>query len=110
MAFDNNRNNSPRQTFSGNWTCSKCGAAITELPFEPREDRLGELACFDCFKKDRPRNDFRSGGRNNSGPREMFEGNWTCSDCGKEITKLPFQPDPARVGGLKCLDCHKNSR
>jgi CxxC-x17-CxxC domain-containing protein len=23
--------------FSGNWTCSSCGASITELPFEPRD-------------------------------------------------------------------------
>ena len=25
-------------------------------------------------------------------PREMIKGNWKCSDCGAEITELPFEP------------------
>lgn len=104
MAFNDN----PRQKFTGNWTCSKCGASITELPFEPRADRINELSCFDCFKKTRPQNNFRR--NNNSGPRQKFQGDWTCSSCGGKITELPFEPDPARISNLKCFDCHKNSR
>lgn len=42
--------------------------------------------------------------------KKMFEGNWKCSGCGASITKLPFEPDPARVGALKCLECHKASQ
>jgi len=26
----------------------------------------------------------------------MFHGHWTCADCGKEITELPFEPSPDR--------------
>jgi len=44
---------------------------------------------------------------NNLGDRVMHEGNWKCSGCGAAITKLPFKPDPERLGGLKCLDCFK---
>jgi CxxC-x17-CxxC domain-containing protein len=42
--------------------------------------------------------------------RQMFEGNWKCSGCGTEITRLPFQPDPTREGGLLCRDCHRSKR
>ncbi|PIP03869.1 MAG: hypothetical protein COZ49_00155 [Candidatus Yonathbacteria bacterium CG_4_10_14_3_um_filter_47_65] len=43
-------------------------------------------------------------------PRQMFQGNWKCGECGGAITELPFQPDPERTGSLKCGDCHRNSR
>ena len=43
-------------------------------------------------------------------PRQMFSGNWKCSECGKEITELPFQPDENRLNQLKCRDCHQKSR
>ncbi len=43
-------------------------------------------------------------------PRPMFEGNWTCSKCSGAITKLPFEPDPARLGQLLCRDCHREKR
>lgn len=33
----------------GNWKCSKCGAAITELPFIPRSEN--GLTCRDCYFK-----------------------------------------------------------
>ncbi|MFH1412862.1 MAG: CxxC-x17-CxxC domain-containing protein [bacterium] len=33
----------------GNWTCSQCGATITELPFEPDGER--PLFCRDCHKQ-----------------------------------------------------------
>ncbi|MDD2548428.1 MAG: hypothetical protein PHO04_03070 [Candidatus Pacebacteria bacterium] len=35
--------------FKGNWTCSNCGAEITELPFEPIQDR--PLLCRDCHRQ-----------------------------------------------------------
>ena len=40
-----------RKTHKGDWKCSGCGAAITELPFEPRD--TSNLKCLDCFKKSR---------------------------------------------------------
>jgi CxxC-x17-CxxC domain-containing protein len=42
--------------------------------------------------------------------RKMYQGNWTCSKCNKEITELPFEPDPDRVGQLKCKDCFRTNR
>lgn len=38
-----------RKMFTGDWTCSGCGTAITQLPFEPRD--TSNLKCLDCFKK-----------------------------------------------------------
>ena len=43
----------------------------------------------------------------NSGfaPRQMFQGNWKCSECGAEIKELPFEPKSDRP--LFCRDCNK---
>jgi CxxC-x17-CxxC domain-containing protein len=38
-----------RQKFSGDWQCASCGAAITSLPFTPRD--TSNLKCIDCFKR-----------------------------------------------------------
>lgn len=35
----------------GNWTCSKCGGSITQLPFEPKSDK--GLTCRDCYFKEK---------------------------------------------------------
>jgi CxxC-x17-CxxC domain-containing protein len=51
-------------------------------------------------------NNFR---RDDRAPRQMFQGEWKCAECGAAITELPFEPDPARVDALKCRDCHKKS-
>ena len=40
-----------RQMHQGNWSCSQCGAAITELPFEPDGER--PLFCRDCYRNKR---------------------------------------------------------
>jgi len=40
--------------------------------------------------------------------REMVKGNWQCADCGKEITELPFTPDPDRP--VYCKDCWSKRR
>ncbi|MEY2665577.1 MAG: hypothetical protein RLZZ480_682 [Candidatus Parcubacteria bacterium] len=34
---------------SGDWSCATCGAAITSLPFTPRD--TSNLKCLDCFKR-----------------------------------------------------------
>ena len=47
MPFDN----TDRKMYQGNWKCSKCGQAITSLPFEPDPSRLDKLECRDCHKK-----------------------------------------------------------
>lgn len=54
MAFDSRRDDSPRKMFQGDWSCSKCGAKINQLPFEPDPSRLDQLQCYDCHKKNRP--------------------------------------------------------
>ncbi len=50
MAFDKERN-FDRKTYNGDWTCSECGAKITEMPFEPASDR--PLYCKECWRKKR---------------------------------------------------------
>jgi CxxC-x17-CxxC domain-containing protein len=42
------------------------------------------------------------------GERQMFQGNWTCANCGKDITELPFEP--RSTDNLMCRDCHRESR
>jgi CxxC-x17-CxxC domain-containing protein len=41
-------------------------------------------------------------------PRKMYQGNWNCADCGKEITELPFEPSPDRP--IYCRDCWRKKR
>ena len=41
-------------------------------------------------------------------PKKMFKGDWKCSDCGKEITELPFEPSGDRP--LHCKDCWAKNR
>jgi len=106
MAYDNSNND--RQMYQGNWSCSSCGSQITELPFEPDPNRLDQLTCRDCHKKNRPQ---RSNSNNNDQfERKMHRGNWTCSQCGSQITELPFEPSSDRLHELTCRDCHRNNR
>ena len=46
--------------------------------------------------------------QNSFGDRKMVKGNWTCSECGAEITELPFEPDGQRP--IFCRDCHQKRR
>jgi len=46
--------------------------------------------------------------QNSYGERKMFQGNWKCSECGNDITELPFEPDGDRP--LYCKDCHRKRR
>lgn len=41
--------NESESMFQGNWKCSGCGGAITELPFEPRSE--SGLTCRTCYGK-----------------------------------------------------------
>ena len=41
-------------------------------------------------------------------PRQMYQGNWKCSECGAEITELPFEPSGDRP--LYCRECHTKRR
>jgi len=41
---------------------------------------------------------------------KKFQGNWKCAKCDKEITELPFDPDPNRLSELQCRDCHRQRK
>ncbi|NQU83115.1 MAG: hypothetical protein HQ536_00225 [Parcubacteria group bacterium] len=61
MAYnDDSRGNfPPRQMIQGSWKCSECDKEITELPFEPAQDR--PIYCRDCWraKRDERNDNFR---------------------------------------------------
>lgn len=42
------------------------------------------------------------------GQRQMFQGNWQCAGCSKEITELPFEPDGKR--DIFCRDCYRKNK
>ena len=73
MAFQNDDQRPQRQMFDVtalNITCAECGAAITELPFQPTEKEdgtMGRIYCYECNKKRLksrgPKRDFGGGGR-----------------------------------------------
>ena len=121
----------------GNWKCSSCGGAITELPFEPRSE--SGLTCRACYGKQKEKDSHQapevSGGAEapndipeyaevagepapnesygtDTAPatneRPKFSGEWKCSGCGNPITSLPFEP--RNTSNLKCLDCFKKSK
>lgn len=46
--------------------------------------------------------------QNYSNDRPVFKGNWSCAQCGAEITELPFEPDGVR--DLFCRDCNRERR
>lgn len=118
----------------GNWKCSTCGGAITELPFEPRSE--SGLTCRSCYAKKKngesapapemttaseapdipdyaelasepmPGDDL--GAPASPSERPKFTGDWKCASCGNTITSLPFTP--RNTSNLKCLDCFKKSK
>lgn len=114
MAYEHNNGGFTRQMHQGNWKCSQCGNSITELPFEPDQERLGQLLCRDCHRAKRGDSRDSRGGRGDRGgdrgPRTMHQGNWKCSDCGAPINELPFEPDESRLHQLLCRDCHRQKR
>ena len=42
------------------------------------------------------------------GDRKMYQGHWTCAECGAEITELPFEPKGDAA--ILCRDCHRAKR
>jgi len=55
--------------FQGNWKCSKCGGAITELPFQPRSE--AGLTCRTCYAKSKdPAGGGSSGSYQNGAPAD----------------------------------------
>jgi CxxC-x17-CxxC domain-containing protein len=121
----------------GNWKCSACGGAITELPFEPRSET--GLTCRACWSKSKNGNQ-SAPPTTTAGPHDMdipddaglagapdgseddglgaapitpgnkpkFTGDWSCAGCGASITSLPFSPRD--TSNLKCIDCFKASK
>lgn len=53
MAFKESRpqGDFERKMVQGDWKCADCGKEITELPFEPDQDR--PIYCRDCWSKRR---------------------------------------------------------
>ncbi len=120
----------------GNWKCSGCGGAITELPFVPRSEN--GLTCRSCFMKTKGGNTpsvptmsaapeiadipfdaepaagpqvddgFDSLPSTPTGEKPRVSGDWSCANCGAAITSLPFTPRD--TSNLKCLDCFKRSK
>jgi len=101
MSFDNN----DRQMFDVDLTCAKCGAHISQLPFQPSGDR--PVYCSDCNRAFRQEKRGSTGGfganRGPRAPRQMFQVNVTCADCGSSITELPFQPSGDKP--IYCKNC-----
>ncbi|MBP9774191.1 MAG: hypothetical protein KBD00_06260 [Candidatus Peribacteraceae bacterium] len=94
--------NGPRQMFDVDATCAKCGAHISQLPFQPSGDR--PVYCSDCNRA------FRDSKRSGSGmgggmraPRQMFDVDVNCAQCGAHITQLPFMPSGDKP--VYCKDC-----
>ncbi|MFC1663164.1 CxxC-x17-CxxC domain-containing protein [Patescibacteria group bacterium] len=42
------------------------------------------------------------------GDRKMVQGKWSCSNCGTEITELPFEPDGNRP--IFCRNCYRDKK
>lgn len=74
--------------FQGNWTCSKCGGAITELPFQPRSD--SGLTCRDCYFKDKGGGAPQGGGA--TAPQDDTIATGPASDM-DDRQAPPFDPD-----------------
>lgn len=99
MAFEDSNQ---RQMFQGNWQCTDCEAEITELPFQPAPD--SQIYCRECYAKRRT----QKTGQKRSFTREMIQGDWQCSECGAQITQLPFQPAPGKP--IYCRECYAQKK
>lgn len=95
-----------RQMFDVDLTCSKCGAHISQLPFQPSGDR--PVFCSDCNRAFRATKTGSVGMGAPRAPRQMFNVNLTCASCGTAITQLPFEPSGDKP--VYCRDCMKARR
>ncbi|TAN33010.1 hypothetical protein EPN28_03340 [Patescibacteria group bacterium] len=101
MAFDN----STRQMYDVDLSCGKCGTHISQLPFQPSGDR--PVYCNECnraYRQTRP----SGGGRSFGAPRQMYQVDLTCAQCGGKITELPFQPTGDKP--VYCRECLRARR
>ncbi|MEK7680491.1 MAG: CxxC-x17-CxxC domain-containing protein [Patescibacteria group bacterium] len=91
-----------RQMYDVDLTCAKCGAHISQLPFQPSGDR--PVYCSECNRAFRQtRGDDRGGRPASRGPRQMFSVDLKCAGCGAQISELPFQPSGDKP--VYCRDC-----
>jgi len=101
-----------RQMFDVDLTCAKCGAHISQLPFQPSGDR--PVYCSDCnraFRQSKMGGSSMGGGSfgaRSQAPRQMYSVNLTCASCGAAITQLPFQPSGDKP--VYCRDCMQARR
>jgi len=99
-----------RQMYDVDLSCAKCGVHISQLPFQPSGDR--PVYCGTCVRdfRNNRRDDSRGGSRGgfSRGPRQMFQVNLTCGQCGAQITELPFQPSGDKP--VYCRDCMQARR
>lgn len=99
-----------RQMYDVNETCADCGAAITQLPFQPSGDK--PVYCSNCLRNRRAQRGGSAGGFGGGAgarrPRQMFDVDLTCAQCGTHISQLPFQPSGDRP--VYCADCNRNRR
>ena len=97
-----------RQMYTVDEKCAECSAAITQLPFQPSGDK--PLYCTNCLRS--RRNNSRGGGGGggsyNRPPRQMYDVDVKCAECGTQITQLPFQPSGDRP--IYCFDCNRARR
>lgn len=96
-------NNAPRQMYDVNETCSQCNVAITQLPFMPSGDK--PLLCRDCLRAKKATGFPSRGARP---MKVMVAVDINCSECGKHISELPFQPTNGKP--VYCFDCNKARR
>jgi len=100
------RDDSPRKMVEGNWKCSKCGAEITQLPFEPSGDL--PIYCSNCHRERMGERRGGGGGARRDFQRKMYQGNWKCAKCGVSITELPFEPREGQE--ILCRDCYRSQK
>lgn len=82
--------------------CAKCGTHISQLPFQPSGER--PVYCSDCNRAYREsRGGGGMGGGGSRPPRQMYDVNVTCAQCGTQITQLPFMPSSDKP--VYCKDC-----
>lgn len=95
-----------RQMFAVDLTCAKCGAHISQLPFQPSGDR--PVYCASCNREFRQSKTGGMGGGMSRAPRQMYSVNLTCASCGAAITQLPFEPRGDKP--VYCRDCMQARR
>lgn len=79
--------------YEGNWKCSSCGGAITQLPFEPRSE--SGLTCRTCYAKGK---DAEKAGQSIPEMKTATEAPDAPDYNEESITKEPMSADDAFAG------------